>query len=97
VILRIVAPLFAIAAIGLLALNSIVFFFRRRKFLLGVLITILAVLVQWAFWVTVVSFDKCLDVFPYLAVIESIVLLLLTIKTLLQYIKERSMSAQSLL
>lgn len=80
IILRLVAPIFALSSLGLLVLNLAVFFFRRRKFLQGVLITILAVALQCVFWVALLSFDECLDVFPYLTISEAIVLALLTIK-----------------
>lgn len=96
VIIRLVAPLFAIAVTGLIVLNLTVFFFKRKKFFLGVLIAIFVAVLQWVFWATVVSFDRCLDVFPYLPIIEVFVLLPLTIRHLFGSKRSNSISAQSL-
>lgn len=95
VILRLVAPIFALGSLGLLVLNLAVFFFRRRRLLRGVLITILAVALQCVFWIALLSFDKCLDVFPYLTIFETIALALLTIKHILFSSGSPSSGAQS--
>ena len=79
-IVKMVGPIFVLGSTGLIVLNVIVFFQRRRKLLLGVLAVILAVSVQYIAVMLVISFDACLDYFPALAILEAVVLLPLTFK-----------------
>jgi hypothetical protein len=79
-ILRIVGPIFVLGSTGLIILNVIVFFQRIRKLLLGVIAVVFAILVQYAAVMLVLSFDRCLDYFPVLSLVEAVVLLPLTFR-----------------
>jgi hypothetical protein len=86
-VLKMIAPLFVLASLALIVPNVIVFFFRKRKFLFGVFATILSIAIQYVAVLLVISLDTCLVFFPVLAIIETVFLILLTMKHIFRFPK----------
>ncbi len=88
-LLRIIAPLFAVCGLLLLLTNIALAFFVRKKYLLGIALLPLAVIIQFIAWQLLIVLDPCLIIFAVVSIIQAVVLFIISIVHLARVVRRK--------